>query len=104
MASPKAFSQAPSSASSSPASQGPMFQHLTKLRKEGKIRTSGGKGAKVAKKAKPKTPPKGQAKVQKVMGEFKSQTLKSGSATGPTVSNPKQAIAIALSEARKASK
>ena len=43
---------------------------------------------------------KGKAKVHKVMGEFKRGTLRSGS--GAKVTNPKQAVAIALSEARKA--
>ena len=46
----------------------------------------------------------GQAKVGKVMGEYKSGTLHSGSKTGPVVKSPKQAIAIALSEARAAKK
>lgn len=45
---------------------------------------------------------KGAAKVSKVMGEFKSGALHSGSKKGPEVTNPKQAVAIALSEARKA--
>ena len=45
---------------------------------------------------------KGQAKVGKVMGEYKRGELHSGSKKGPVVKNPKQAIAIALSEARKA--
>jgi hypothetical protein len=45
---------------------------------------------------------KGQAKVGKVMGEFKRGELHSGSKQGPLVTNPKQAKAIALSEARKA--
>ena len=45
---------------------------------------------------------KGTAKVGKVMGEFKAGTLHSGSKKGPEVTNPKQAVAIALSEARKA--
>ena len=45
---------------------------------------------------------KGAAKIAKVMGEFKSGKLHSGSREGPGVSNPKQAVAIALSEARKA--
>ena len=40
----------------------------------------------------------GQAKVAKVMREFKSGKLHSGK-KGPVVKNPKQAIAIALSEA-----
>lgn len=45
---------------------------------------------------------KGAAKIAKVMGEFKSGALHSGSKSGPEVTNPKQAVAIALSEARKA--
>jgi len=44
---------------------------------------------------------KGKAKVEKVMHEFKEHKLRSGSKKGPEVTNPKQAIAIALSEARK---
>lgn len=46
---------------------------------------------------------KGEAKVKKVMHEFGASTLHSGSKKGPTVTNPKQAVAIALSEARKVS-
>lgn len=46
--------------------------------------------------------PAGQAKVGKVMGEFGKGKLHSGSKAGPLVKNPKQAVAIALSEARKA--
>jgi hypothetical protein len=45
---------------------------------------------------------KGAAKISKVMGEFKSGTLHSGSKSGPEVTNPRQAVAIAMSEARKA--
>lgn len=45
---------------------------------------------------------KEQRKVKKVMEEFKEHKLHSGSKKGPTVTNPKQAIAIGLSEARKA--
>lgn len=44
---------------------------------------------------------KGKKKVEKVMHEFKEGELHSGSKKGPEVKNPKQAIAIALSEARK---
>jgi hypothetical protein len=44
----------------------------------------------------------GMAKVEKVMGEYGKGELHSGSKTGPVVKNPKQAVAIALSEARKA--
>lgn len=40
-------------------------------------------------------------KVKKVMHEFKEGELHSGSKKGPVVHNPKQAIAIALSEAKK---
>jgi hypothetical protein len=44
-----------------------------------------------------------QAKVGKVMSEFKAGELHSGK-NGPVVTKPKQAIAIALSEGRKAAK
>jgi len=44
----------------------------------------------------------GKAKVAKVMGEFKRGDLHSGSKKGPEVTHPKQAIAIGLSEGRKA--
>jgi hypothetical protein len=47
--------------------------------------------------------PKQQAKVGKVMGEFKAGELHSGK-DGPVVKNRKQAVAIGLSEARKAGK
>ena len=47
---------------------------------------------------------KQQAKVGKVMGEFKAGELHSGSKAGPMVKDRKQAIAIGLSEARKAGK
>ena len=39
------------------------------------------------------------AKVGKVMKEFKGGMLHTGSKKGPVVKSPKQAIAIALSEA-----
>ncbi len=47
---------------------------------------------------------KAKAKVKKVMHEFGEGELHSGSKKGPIVHNPKQAIAIALSESRKVSK
>lgn len=43
-------------------------------------------------------------KVHKVMHEYKHGSLHSGSKSGPKVTNRKQAIAIALSEQRKANK
>ena len=48
--------------------------------------------------------PKQQAKVGKVLNEFKAGELHSGSKAGPMVKDRKQAIAIGLSEARKAGK
>lgn len=47
---------------------------------------------------------KGQKKVAKVMKEFKKGELHSGSKSGPMVKSPKQAIAIAMSEAGMARK
>lgn len=44
----------------------------------------------------------GKAKIGKVMREYKEGKLHSGSKKGPVVKNEKQAVAIALSEARKA--
>lgn len=49
-------------------------------------------------------PKKGAYKIGKVMGEFKSGDLHSGSKEGPKVKNRKQALAIAISEARSAGK
>jgi len=54
-----------------------------------------------------KKPTKSQAKVAKVMGEYKRGTLqsgKSGPGKGPKVKSRKQAIAIALSEVGKTRK
>jgi Family of unknown function (DUF6496) len=45
--------------------------------------------------------PKKKAKIKKTMDEWKSGTLHSGSKKGPKVTNQKQAVAIALSQARK---
>lgn len=44
------------------------------------------------------------AKIGKVMGEYKTGTLHSGSKSGPVVTSKKQAIAIAMSEANMAKK
>jgi hypothetical protein len=45
---------------------------------------------------------KKKSKVSKVMHEWKEGDLHSGSKKGPKVKSQKQAVAIALSEARKA--
>ena len=43
---------------------------------------------------------KGVKKIKKIMEEFKSGKLRSGSKSGPKVKSSEQAIAIALSESR----
>ena len=48
--------------------------------------------------------PKGEAKVAKTMSEWKQGDLHSGSKKGPTVKDQRQAVAIALSQARKTSR
>jgi len=45
-----------------------------------------------------------KAKVAKVMKEFKAGTFNSGSSKGPIVKGKKQAIAIALSQAKMSKK
>ena len=45
-----------------------------------------------------------KAKIKKVMHEYKHGTLHSGSKHGPKVKSRKQAVAIAMSEARKGKK
>ncbi len=47
---------------------------------------------------------KSKKKIKKVMHEYKEGKLHEGSKKGPVVKKPKQAIAIALSEARVAKK
>lgn len=47
---------------------------------------------------KPKTKAGKKAKMSKTMDEFKSGKLRSGSKSGPKVTNPKQAVAIGLSQ------
>ena len=48
--------------------------------------------------------PVGKAKVKTVMHEWGKGTLHSGSKRGPVVTSQKQAVAIALNQARKASR
>lgn len=48
-----------------------------------------------------KQSPKAKKFVEKEMHSFKEGKMHSGSKKGPIVENPKQAIAIALSSARK---
>jgi hypothetical protein len=47
---------------------------------------------------------KAEAKADKVFSEYGKGELHSGSSKGPVVTNPKQAQAIALNEARRASR
>ena len=47
---------------------------------------------------------KKEKKIKKVMHEFEEGKLHSGSKKGPVVSNPKQAIAIGISESKKSKK
>jgi ribosomal protein L21E len=46
---------------------------------------------------------KAEAKISKVMREYKAGTLHSGK-KGPVVKNPKQAVAIAISESKRKKK
>lgn len=43
--------------------------------------------------------PRGKKGVKKVMGEFQERKLHSGSSTGPVVTKPNQAVAIAYRQA-----
>jgi hypothetical protein len=47
---------------------------------------------------------KQEAKIGKVMHEYKAGTLNTGSKTGPVVKSRKQAVAIAMSQAGVAKK
>ena len=53
------------------------------------------------KDSKSKTKASGKAKIKVVMDEFKEGKLHSGSKNGPIVTNPKQGIAIAISESKR---
>lgn len=56
------------------------------------------------KKSKPKTKKAKEAKIEKVMEEYKEGELRSGSKKGPKVRKRKQALAIALNEAGESRK
>lgn len=60
------------------------------------------KGGIMAKHKKASESPKAKTKIHKVMHEYKEGELHSGSKSGPEVKSHRQAIAIALSEAREA--
>lgn len=92
---------------------------LGMLRDNSKLGIKGNKNPGIARKRMPVAPAepmikpyksgglmseKGAKKVERVMSEFKSGELHSGSKTGPVVKNPKQAVAIALSEGRNVGK
>lgn len=51
-----------------------------------------------------KKPSLKQKKIHKVMKEFSEKKLHSGSKKGPVVTNPKQALAIGYSEAKRGKK
>lgn len=51
-----------------------------------------------------KKPSKKEKKIEKVMHEYKEGELHSGSKKGPKVTSRKQAVAIALNEARRSGK
>ena len=59
---------------------------------------------KIMKKRHERKEKKSEKKIEKVEREYKEGKLHSGSKKGPIVTNPKQAIAIALSESRRAKK
>jgi hypothetical protein len=48
--------------------------------------------------------PRGKQKMAQVFHEYGKRDLHSGSKTGPVVRNPKQAVAIAINQGRKASR
>lgn len=73
---------------------------MTKLHE--KMEKKDGKVQSKHKDHKKKSKAAGARKVSKVLHEFKEGKLHSGSKKGPEVTNKKQAVAIALSEARKA--
>lgn len=58
----------------------------------------------MAAKSKPWRSAKGEAKIEKTMHEYGKGQLHSGSKKGPRVTSQKQAVAIALSQGRKAAK
>jgi hypothetical protein len=66
------------------------------------IRSRAARSVLAGKKSKPWRKPAGKKKMSKVMHEFGSGKLHSGSKHGPKVTSHEQAVAIAVSEAKKA--
>jgi Family of unknown function (DUF6496) len=75
--------------------------HMPKMHMEEEIEVTMPKKRKKRKKAYPKGEA-AEGKMEKVMHEYKEGALHSGSKKGPKVKSRAQAIAIGLSEARKA--
>jgi uncharacterized protein DUF6496 len=69
--------------------------------KHKKAKKKSAKKMPMKKKPQSKKIAKKKTKIEKVMREYKEGKLHSGSKKGPRVTNRKQAVAIALSEARK---
>lgn len=80
------------------------FHHEAKEDRELINRLSSGKKKKKKKAKDPKKSSVAQSKIHKVMKEFKEGVLHSGSKKGPKVKSRRQAVAIALSESRRAKK
>lgn len=76
-----------------------LLNHLTALKRRGKLQNM-----KPSPPSKKKQAKGGDEKVEKTMHEFKEGELHSGSKSGPKVTSKRQAIAIALSQQRRADK
>jgi hypothetical protein len=79
------------------------FKRGGKVKKTGIAKVHKGERVLTAKQAKKAAPAK-KNKVRQTMHEFKTGALHSGSKTGPKVKSRRQAVAIALNQARKGKK